>query len=372
MSRVIHISLAHTPTDVRIFEKECKSLAEAGYEVYYLVPKTTNSHKDGVYLRTLSQNDSKSRLRRIIGRSYAAYCAAIKLQGDIYHLHDPELIPVGMMLKLKRKIVIYDAHEDAPIEAISLNKQRRLNGILLSLTWRLYLIMARIAFDGFIAATPTIAQTLPQKKTAIVRNYPRLERFVKTNRTEVPTEKAKTLIYIGTISEIRGIKQMLDALALIPKQLKIKLQIIGEFTSSSLKNSAMAHSAWQMVDYHPHQPWTHVIEKLSKATIGLVLLHPTPEYKVSLPVKLFEYMASGIPVIASDFPLWRTIVDSAQCGLLTDPLNPQQIAETINKLIEKPDLCHKMGRAGQDAVHKRYSWHSEKENLLALYKRLSL
>src|SRR6516165_8358285 len=115
MKRVVHVSVAHTPTDVRIFEKECRSLADAGYEVHYLVPKTEQVQKGGVYLNNLPNNNRKIRLLRILGRLFDTYRASVQLNGDIYHIHDPELIPVGLLLKMNRKAVIYDAHEDAPV-----------------------------------------------------------------------------------------------------------------------------------------------------------------------------------------------------------------------------------------------------------------
>ena len=114
-----------------------------------------------------------------------------------------------------------------------------------------------------------------------------------------------------------------------------------------------------------------VKELLNSARAGLVLLHPRINYVDALPIKLFEYMAVGIPVIASDFPLWRTIVDGANCGILVDPMKPEQIAKAIDWLLDNPREARKMGERGRRAVLERYNWSLEEKKLIELYDKLN-
>ena len=104
--------------------------------------------------------------------------------------------------------------------------------------------------------------------------------------------------------------------------------------------------------------------------IGLVTLAPRPNYLESYPTKLFEYMASGVPVVASDFPLWRKIVEDAGCGLLVDPQKPEAIAKAMDWLFEHPNQAADMGAAGRRAAHRTYNWQSEADKLLALYEKM--
>jgi hypothetical protein len=104
--------------------------------------------------------------------------------------------------------------------------------------------------------------------------------------------------------------------------------------------------------------------------VGLVILHPNINYVQSQPVKLFEYMAAGLPVIASDFPLWREIIDGAKCGLLVDPFDVKGIAEAITWLLEHPHEAELMGKRGQEAVYQKFNWNTEADKLIACYNEL--
>jgi glycosyltransferase involved in cell wall biosynthesis len=97
-----------------------------------------------------------------------------------------------------------------------------------------------------------------------------------------------------------------------------------------------------------------------------------PNHIDAQPNKMFEYMSAGLPLIASDFPLWREIVEGNDCGVCVDPADPAAIAEAIDRLVENPDLARRMGENGQRAVHERYNWAIEEKKLLALYDTVLL
>jgi glycosyltransferase involved in cell wall biosynthesis len=370
-TRVVHVTIAHAPHDVRVFEKECVGLAANGYEVHLILPAARDGAYRGVMLHRLPIANSASRIFRVVDRWTKAFRLARRLKARIYHLHDIELIPVGLALKLTGATIVYDAHEDAPVEAHSLNRRNPLWGHFLAFVWRCFLVVARRAFDGFVAATPHIADALHAPNTVVVRNFPRLDLFAAASKRAPPYgSRAASVIYVGTISEIRGLQQMLDAVACLPPSCAIELMMVGRFAGRQAEIAAHRHPWWDRVVYLGELPWERVVDTLQCARIGLVLLHPTLEYKVSLPVKLFEYMASGIPVIASDFPLWREIVIGAGCGILVDPLDSQAIARAIGQLLVNGEGAAAMGEAGRQAAFARYDWSLEETTLLDFYKLL--
>jgi glycosyltransferase involved in cell wall biosynthesis len=365
--KVVHLSSAHPPDDTRIFYKECRTLAQAGYEVVLIIPHDRDEVVNGVRIRGMPK--PTSRFVRMIGTVREVYRAALEENAIIYHFHDAELIPVGIMLKNKGKKVIYDVHEDLPRQILTkpwiVPLLRRVVGVGALAVENL---CARY-FDRIVTVTSTIADRFPKNKTTIVHNYPILEEFAVTNFKPYQ-ERDPLVVYVGGITVIRGIKEMVKAVELIPAEWGVRLVLAGKFSPPVLEDDVSAMVGWSNVEYLGWQTRDEVADLLSKARIGLVLLHPTLNYMDAYPIKLFEYMAAGIPVVASDFPLWRKIVSDIGCGLVVDPLDPQAIADAIQWLLAHPVEAELMGKRGQEAVIKKYNWNTEAQKLLGVYQSL--
>lgn len=365
--KVAHLSSAHPPYDTRIFFKECRTLAQAGYEVVLITPHDQDEVVNGVRIRGVPK--PTGRCDRMMGTVREVYRVALEEDVFIYHFHDPELIPVGMKLKFKGKKVIYDVHEDLPRQILTkpwiAPFLRRIVGTGAQLVENICVQH----FDRIVTVTSTIAERFPEYKTSIVHNYPILEELAGIN-SKPYSERGPVVVYVGGITVIRGIKEMVEAIKLIPGNLGVRLALAGKFSPPGLKNEVCSIEGWNNVDYLGWQSREEVASLLNRARIGLVLLRPTMNYLDSYPIKLFEYMAAGIPVIASDFPLWRKIVSNIGCGLLVDPLNPQAIADAIQWLLAHPVDAESMGKRGQIAVVERYNWDTEAQKLLDVYKGL--
>ena len=370
--RIVHISTVHRALDVRIFYKECKTLATAGYEVHLLVANPPHTQLEGVFFHAIDKVTTLPRFQRTWRRLKSAYQLAVSLKADIYHFHDSELIPVGILLQRLDAKVIYDVHEDTPSEAISLHKNYPLVGWLKFGIWNVLEAIAKITLDAFICVTPKIAEKFPPAKTVVVSNFP-LTAEMQNNDEEnytVYSDRPNNIVYAGGISKIRAIQEIVSAMEMLPKTLEAKLILLGEFSPLELKNEVERLPGWQRVEFLGWQSRRVVLKYLGQSKVGLVTLHPEPHFWESLPIKMFEYMAAGIPVIASDFPLWRELVEKIGCGLLVNPLAPQEIALAIKYILENPEEAENMGKLGQEAVHSRYNWEIESHKLLKLYHDL--
>ena len=351
---------------MRIFHKECKSLAMAGYDVTLIAPSESDGNREGVQVRTVvPPRDRRERMTRTI---WQVYRAAVRENGQIYHFHDPELIPVGALLKFHGKHVVYDVHEDHSSDMSEKTWIPALLRIPVALSVRACELLFTMIFDRVIVATPSIARKFPAAKTRLVQNFPWMHEFGCTNG--VPYEQREPLaVYVGGLADARGLREMRHAVELAAKETRIKLLTAGKVRRGA-KAEFERDPESRLVEHKGQLDRTRVGELLARARIGLVLLHPTRNYMNAQPNKLFEYMSAGLPVVASDFPLWRAIIDSAQCGLLADPLNPAAIASALVWLLRHPAEAAEMGRNGRRAVVEKYNWERESVCLKATYAEL--
>jgi len=365
---IVHLTTVHPPFDTRIFHKQAKTLVEAGYDVTLIAQHDRGEVVDGVKIIALPK--PKNRFARILGLTWQAFRLALQQKADVYHFHDPELIPVGLALKaLTQARVIYDVHEDYSLQILSKEwLPRPLRPILARIVAGLEGVATQV-FDGVVTATLGIARRFPAEKTVMVQNFPLLSEFA--DRPPVPyTRRPPWVVYVGGLSVIRGVFEMVKAMSYLPAHLEAQLVLAGVFMSPELQDEVSTLRGWEKVRFLGWQTWPQVTTLLNKARAGLVVLHPRPNYLDAYPVKMFEYMAAGVPVVASDFPLWRQIIEETGSGLIVDPLDPQAIAETIAWLLEHPQEAAAMGERGRHAVLVRYNWKQEAAKLLFLYRRL--
>jgi glycosyltransferase involved in cell wall biosynthesis len=366
MAHVVHLTSVHPRYDTRIFLKECTSLAQNGRHVSLVVADGKgDEHKNGVHIVDVGASGGRlDRMRHAPGRVLKK---ALALDADIYHLHDPELLPIGLKLKKCGKKVIFDAHEDVPKQILGkpyLNKPAK---VLLSWVLRHFETWACRRFDAVVTATPFIRDKFLSinPRSLDVNNFPMLGEL---SCDVQPAEKLPQVCYVGGITAIRGIRELVAAMGLVKN--RVRLQLVGRFSEAAVSSQVRNIPGWLSVDELGFQGREGVRETMARCIGGLVTFHPLPNHVDAQPNKMFEYMSAGIPVIASNFPLWREIVVGNDCGLCVDPMDPTAIAEAIDYLATHPEEVKRMGDNGKAAVQQRYNWKNEEAKLLALYDEL--
>ncbi len=368
--RIAHLTSVHPRYDTRIFIKECRSLANNGYNVSLIVADGRgNEEKAGVNIHDVGK--LPGRINRMLKTTQKVYQMALKLDSDIYHLHDPELIPIGLKLLKQGKKVVFDAHEDLPKQVLSKPYLKSWQARPLSWLVKKFENYALAKYSGIVAATPFIRDkfTVINSCTVDINNYPCLSEFPTVCRSKnVNTKSEASVCYVGGLSKVRGIKGIVQSMAYV--QSDVNLNIAGAFSEVDFEKEVKALSSWSVVRELGFLDREGIQNTLSNSIAGLVTLHPIINYLDALPVKMFEYMAAGLPVISSDIPLWKEIIEGNECGICVNPMNPKAIAESIDYLVRNHEEAKIMGENGKKAVREKYNWSIEEKKLTDFYETL--
>lgn len=361
--KVCHVTSAHPRYDVRIFHKECKSLANNGFDVTLLVnDNLPNETIDKVKIVS-TQLKLKNRLERMVKSKKKIQKLMFEIDADIYHFHDPELLSLALKCKSMNKIVIYDSHEDVPKQILVKSWIPKYLRKPVALIFKRYEIYASKRLSAIITPTPHIKDKFsPFNKLVVeVANFPLLEEFKYFEINENTTLKG---CYIGGITKNRGIIQVCESMKLSG----LDLNLAGGFVPKDLRNEITGN--FTNVKYHGTLDRKGVVNILKDSSFGFVTLLPTPNHMDSYPIKMFEYMAAGIPVIASNFHLWKKIIEENNCGICVNPYCIEEITNAIEFYKTNNAKMREMGNNGRKAILEKYNWQIEEQKLLTLYNSL--
>ncbi len=363
--KVCHMTSAHPPEDVRIFHKECVSLAQAGYEVY-LVERGESYEKNGVRVIGVGEMPGK-RLKRMTEGARRVYEAALSLDCELYHLHDPELLPFGLKLKKRGKKVIFDIHENTSDSIMEKRYIPQGARALLSGSYRAFEASVCKRLDALITVTPTQTEYFRRlhAETVEVSNFP-----VWCDAYRQPSFQRKALVFAGGIAPQWDHERIICALEKLPD---------AEYVLCGGENryleSLKALPGWEKVEYRGRIPHEKVSETMAECMVGAALLLPgrntAGEIGTMGNTKIFEEMIAGLPVVCTDFALWRAFVEKYECGICVDPTDEQAILSAFSYLLENPEEARRMGENGRRAIREEFNWKSQAERLVQLYGRMT-
>lgn len=367
MKKICHLTSAHESNDDRIFQKECASLARAGYDTY-LVARGESREEKGVHVVGLGEAPT-SRLKRMISFAKKVYMKALEIDADIYHLHDPELLPWGVKLKKSGKKVIFDSHENTLEQ---MEEKYWIPPFLRKPVSTVYKQYAKIqfkVFDCLVSVTPHIIRQLKEINSNVwmVTNYP----IISDSK---PPEKAQhdsvNICFTGGISEQWGHLHIVECLKDVENVTYILCGPVGSLYLQKLQQL----QGWEKVDYRGLLPYEQAREIQRQSDVGIALLLPNRNTNgregTIGNIKLFEYMMAGLPVICTEFDLWRDIIDKYNCGIYIDPTDKAALINAIEFIRSNPDDAKQMGLNGRRAVEQEFNWGTQEKTLLELYERI--
>lgn len=346
--------------------REIPALLESNHEVHLVAP-----HADEITTLPPSRRhalpNSMSRVNRVTVGQMRALRTVLRLRPDAVHIHDPELIPAGWVLRLSGMQVVYDAHEDFPAQFEQKEYLSRGARWAAAPLVRALMSLNDHVVSGVICATPDVAiRHRTARNRAVIANYPDLQEY------DLQSSQIRDIefIYVGAISEERGVLTMVEALSSTAAASELTLTLGGEVTPAGLCRVMEESPGWERVTYLGQIPSHDVASLLCRSQVGLVVLNNTPRYLTAYPTKLFEYMAAGCAFISSDFPIWRELASGVDCGLFIRPQDPVELAEAMLYLRNNPQIVVEMGARGRWLSEKKYSWRAEAQLMRDFYDRL--
>lgn len=369
---VVVLTTVHPRDDNRIFHKEIPLICSiSNCDVTAVVADGLGDEVRDSY-KVLDIGASHGRMSRFISGSWRAIFRVKKLKPDVVHFHDPELMFLGVIFSLLGIKVVFDVHENIPED---IKDKHWIPAWCRGLVSSLYKVVESVCvrfFAAIVVATPNIAIRYPAQKLYLVQNYPRLEEFnIESAGSDVGSNKSLiTVSYVGAITRIRGVDNIVRAADLLKEDVKVKFKLAGVFQEEGHQQELSLVNGWKYVEFVGKISRSEIGEFLESSDVGMLTLLPANNHINSQPNKLFEYMAAGIPVIASDFPLWRKLIEQYDCGYLVDPDSPESIGGAIKEVYENSAEAKSKGRNGKRAIQTELNWEVESKQLVDCYTEL--
>ena len=366
---ICHVSLGHHPLDDRIYYKECLSLAKKYSNITLVAPNK------GSICESSNIKFSLFKETKYFQNIKTAYLVAKEHDANIYHIHEFELLPLFLWLKIRYgKKIIYDAHESVYHYFLAFSRRP------FWLIWPIAVIahlVERIcsAFvNRIITVSPWLVDSFKNynKKVSLICNFPLLEHF-ETKSFDKGINPI--ILYTGQISPSRNIDLIVESMKEVKKKFPnaklllignsicwFKGQLLGIIEKNNLENNVKIKAAI---------PYNQIPQLMKSVSIGMGAMAPNKFLKPAIQVKVFEYMLCKLPVISARVPSTELFVEQNKCGILIDDVSKNSIADGIIRILENPGLATEMGENGYQAVQQKYNWQKMEDELLQIYSEVS-
>ncbi len=368
MRKICHLTSAHPSNDVRVFHRECSSLAKAGYDVY-LIAKGESRIENNVKVVGLGEQ-VRGRIYRMLKFSKQVYQKGLEVDADVYHIHDPEMLPYALKLKKLGKRVIFDSHENYSMQLAS---REYLPAIAKKIIGKIYhkyesYVVKRI--DAVIVPCTFNGNNIFEhkaKKTVFIANYPPLgdiERYTDNSIKKEP----RSFCYAGSIRYANGLTNAINVVA----RTGAKFLLAGKFSSEDYKKELESMPGYNNVKYYGMIQYSDVMKLYQSSQVGYYVELPIGQNSAvdTFGMKIYEYMSLGLPIVVNDSRYARRVIDKYKCGIYVDPYNVDEISSALTYLFENPNVAFEMGCNGKKAVMNDFNWETQEKKLFELYSYL--
>nr|WP_294811011.1 glycosyltransferase [uncultured Sphingomonas sp.] len=371
MSSVCHVISGYFRNDARVFLRQCKSLHNNGFDVTILTNDgAPDEISDGI--RIFDCKNPWPRWKTLLWAKQQFLQKALEIDADIYQLHSPELLPLGLALKKVGKKVVYDAHEDMPRHILEKEWLPYFSRKVISIAFEKYMLRALRDYDDIISPHSHVVASFRERldKGVLIANFPLVAENWYFDQKEF-IARGNVLCYSGTVYAYSNQEETVAALGAFED---LEYRIAGYIDEEHGKR-LFAMPNGHKVKFLGRLSRSDLHEFYRTSLIGTVIY----DYKLNLgdrlgsygTNKVFEYMEAGLPFICTDYILWKDIIDRYDCGVCVPPGKPDEIEAAIAFLLEDRERTYRMGQNGRKAVLAEFNWSTEEKKYVALFRRLS-
>lgn len=368
MKHYCFITGLYSRYDTLMFERQGRSLVEAGFRVTYIVcDNGTDEVRDGIYIVSTGFKP-KNRFDRFFKTEKVLENFVNRVKADIYQISDPELIKFGAKLKSKGYKVIFNLREYYPDMILGKRYLPKMLRYYFSKSYKRQFKKYFPKYDAIFTVTLEFVDILKSEyelnNVHLLTNYPIPDLTFSLSEDEY-MERQNTLLYEGTIYSISRQEKVFDAISKIP-ELHYLLAGVIEERYDKIKN----HEYWPNVEFINGFKKEQLKEFFSRATISNTL-RDFGKLDGSLGViKIFESMEAGIPVLFTDVPTYRAIVEKYNCGLCANPNDSGSIENALQYLVNHKKEAYLMGQNGRRAVLEEFNWNKQAEYYLLIINKI--
>ena len=365
--RLAHLSTSHHIDDVRVVRKECCSLCELGHDVTLVLPGGPfTSPYPGLVVHGVGK--PSSRLLRMTWTAFLVFRIAWRLKVDIYHFHSPDLLPWMFLLLLRGRPIIYDVHEDFQTGILRAIYLPHWLAVLAAWFVRVLEQLARRYFT-IVIAEKYYRDIFPNSTEVL--NYPRLEDYSHLAAEPASSNSPPVLLYTGSVIRHRGALQYAALARAMPD---VHVRTVGIVARGLVQEMSEISGNAPNLEIIGVRRWVSYEEILAayatRPALGIALFPDTDHYRQKELTKFFEYMAAGIPIVCSDFPVWRALIAQQGVGICVDPADLDGTVQAIRSLLDDLPRREAMSENGRRLATSRYHWDGEAARLDAIYQRL--
>lgn len=376
--KVCILTSTHKWNDNRVFYKETLSLADFGYEVVYIAQEASKAQEVDKRIKCVDLPLKNKLGATTLKGMWYIYKVAKQEKCDVYHFQDPDLIYVGLLLKLTTKAkVIYDVHEDYPNDMLTKYYLKPWIRKVLSKGMAFSEWLADKFLDAIVTADNFVYEQFSPKKAVVLFNYPDTKKIDEALEPYKDSKEKKwDVIFPGTTT-VERINMILEVAKCLKEHGRtIRVAIISPFVVDGgidwVRNRVLELGLdLSNVHLQKRVPTYEVPRLIQLSKIGIIPWENITKLHKNIPTKLFEYWYCGIPVVVSDLPPCAQFVNKAKGAFLVDPDSPEEYADKITYLLDNQDVADEMARIGKDFVVRECNWDVEKEKMRKLYENLS-